>query len=507
MKKFLKPLFSRKILGAIILALQVAVIVFTVDKIYTRRIIYGGNTLIAILFIIYEINRDVSPSFKLIWIAIVAIMPPFGILMYLYIHLDILNFNLKSRVYSVTSAAGDFINKNQCSSVSTEDVAGISIPEYLHKYAKSPTYPAQNINYFPLGDYMFDSMLRDLENAETYIFMEYFILNEKSIMWKRIEDILMRKAAAGVDVRVIYDAMGSLTTVNGDFAKKLNDKKIKCIPFAPVRPFISSYHNNRDHRKILAIDGKYAYTGGINLSDEYINKRSRFGHWKDSAVRVEGEAASGFALMFLKSWALISGSTPEFEKYCLPIHSDDACSGIIIPFDDNPLDNERVSENVYLHMINTAKKYVYITTPYLILDDDLSDAMRFAAKRGVDIRIIMPHIPDKWYAFALARTYYPELINDGVKIYEYTPGFIHAKSTVCDGEKAFIGSANYDFRSLYLHYECGCCICNNPVISDMLLDFRETLDKCHMFTTEDYNGLNVLYRLAGRVFRFFAPLM
>ena len=205
-------------------------------------------------------------------------------------------------------------------------------------------------------------------------------------------------------------------------------------------------------------------------------------------------------------WEFVSKEKIKYDDFLIS-HDVEASNGYVSVFDDNPLDNERVSENVYLHMIDNANTYVYITTPYLILDDDLTDSLKFAAKRGVDVRITMPHIPDKWYAFMLARTYYPELIKSGVKIYEYTPGFIHAKSTVSDDTRAFIGSANYDFRSLYLHYECGVYIYNNSVITEMVSDYKSTLEKCHLFTLEDYKSLKVIYRLIGRIIRFFAPLM
>jgi len=308
-------------------------------------------------------------------------------------------------------------------------------------------------------------------------------------------------------VRVVYDDIGCMMTLPGNYYKILRGFGINAIPFSALRGNADSEFNNRSHRKILVIDGKIGYTGGINLADEYINEKVRFGHWKDTAVRLHGAAANCFSILFLKNWALLAKEIPAFRKFIREDNASKTGEGYLVPFDDNPLDNERVAENLYLHMINNAKKYVYITTPYLILDDDLLAALKFASKRGVDVRITMPHIPDKWYAFALGRTYYPELIKSGVKIYEYTPGFIHAKSTVSDDSRAFVGSVNYDFRSLYLHYECGVYIYKNEVVSDLVKDYNETLEKCQLFTIGDYKKLKLRYRLIGRIFRFFAPLM
>ena len=510
MKKILKPVFSKKILGLLILILQILFIVTTIDKLYSFRIIvYGGTTVIAAVVILWEINRDVSPSFKIIWIALVAVMPFFGVLLYLYVHLDILNFDRKKQLGIISNETKKHIEKitegiNQISKAEPDEYG---IFNYLHKHANAPCFYKSDISFLKIGEEMYASLIKDVQEAKQYVFIEFFIINESSYMWNNLKNILVEKANQGVDVRIIYDGMGSLSCTSNDFVEKLNAHGVKCRIFSPVKPFISSYHNNRDHRKIVVIDGKCAYTGGINIADEYINKKSRFGHWKDSAVRLTGDAVEGFAFLFLKMWNLLTNDKVEYSHYIANLDSDSDTKGFLAPFDDNPLDNESVTKNVYLHMIDNAKKYIFISTPYLILDDDLSDSLKFAAKRGVDVKITMPHIPDKWYAFALARTYYPELIKAGVKIYEYTPGFVHAKSTVSDDVRAFVGSANYDFRSLYLHYECGVYIYKKTVINDMVADYNDTLKKCHLFTLEDYKELKLIYRLVGRIFRFFAPLM
>lgn len=509
-KKVLKPIFSKKILGAVMLIAQILIFAVTVDKLYKYRVyIYGFSAAMSIALIVWEINRNVDPGFKIIWIALIAGAPFFGILLYFYVHLDVFMRGMKKQLDKNTASARQYA----ASMTRGLDVISEKHPEeagifrYLYNQAAAPCFSESKVEYFKIGEEMYRSLCEDMKRARKYIFLEFFILNQNSGMWKNIHDILKKKVSEGVEIRVMYDGMGSLTCTSNEFDKMLISEGIQCRIFSPVKPFLSTYHNNRDHRKIIVIDGEIAYTGGINIADEYINTINRFGHWKDTAVKVTGDGVAGFVMMYIKLWDLFKENKTNCSDYISDNIEAVNTNGFIAPFDDNPMDNEAVVENVYLHMINTSKKYVHITTPYLILDDDLADSLKFAAKRGVDVKIIMPHIPDKWYAFALARTYYPELIKAGVKVYEYTPGFVHAKSTVADGERAFVGSANYDFRSLYLHYECGVYIYGNGVIDDIEADFESTLKKCGLFTLRDYKRLGVFYRLAGRVFRIFAPLM
>jgi cardiolipin synthase len=267
-------------------------------------------------------------------------------------------------------------------------------------------------------------------------------------MWDSILELLAGKAAEGVEVRVMYDGTCAITSLPFSYPKKLEAMGIRCKMFSPVRPMLSTVQNNRDHRKILVIDGKVGFTGGINLADEYVNRRERFGHWKDTAVMLRGEAVQSLTLMFLEMWNLDEKTPENWVKYCSFREAPAAAGGYVIPYCDSPLDNEMVGEFVYLDILNTAKRYVHMMTPYLILDNETITALCYAAKRGVETIIIMPHIPDKWYAYLLARTYYEELIRAGVQIYEYTPGFIHAKQFTSDDEKAVVGTINLDYRSL-----------------------------------------------------------
>lgn len=337
--------------------------------------------------------------------------------------------------------------------------------------------------------------------------MEYFIV-EKGVMWKEILDILKEKVWQGVDVRFMYDGMCSLYLLPHHYDKELQRAGIKCKQFNKVQPMLASYQNNRDHRKICVIDGKVAFTGGVNLADEYINVKERFGHWKDTAIMLEGEAVQSFTMMFLQMWNITEKREEAYENYLTPkLNEMKRELGFVLPYADSPFDKQNVGEQVYLHILNHAKKYVHIMTPYLIIDDDMLSALEYVAQCGVEVSIIMPHKPDKWYAFAVARTYYESLMKAGVRIYEYTPGFVHAKVFVSDNDTATVGTINLDYRSLYHHFECGAFIYNNRVVWDIEKDFQETLKKCHEMTMEDLKRISWLQKLCGKILRLIAPLM
>ena len=327
------------------------------------------------------------------------------------------------------------------------------VRRYLERNGCFPIFDRTQVTYFPLGEYKFRAMLEELEKAEKYIFMEYFII-EEGYMWGCILDVLIRKAKEGVDVRVMYDGMCEISTLPTDYWKLLNAEGIKAKAFSPIRPIVSTHYNYRDHRKILVIDGKVAFNGGVNLADEYINRKERFGHWKDTAVMLKGDAANSFALMFLQVWNAWEGE----PDYSILSEADSGCTdegdGYVMPYCDSPFDGYKVGETVYLDILNRATDYVHIMTPYLILDGELETALKYAALRGVDVRLILPGIPDKKIAYSLAKTHYRQLISAGVKIYEYSPGFVHAKVFVSDDKKAVVGTINLDYRSLYHHFEC-----------------------------------------------------
>lgn len=351
---------------------------------------------------------------------------------------------------------------------------------------------------------MFPKMLEQLKSAEKFIFMEYFIIVPGK-MWDAILEILQEKAHQGVQVRILYDGMNPLANLPDDYPKQLQRLGIECKVFSPVTPFVSTHYNNRDHRKILVIDGHTAFTGGINLQDRYINEETVFGHWKDTGILVRGEAAQGFTMLFLQMWNATERMR-EFAPYIRPMPVPDA-PGLVIPYGDIPGDEENVGENVYLTMLNQAQHSAFIMTPYLILDGQMLGALRLAAERGVDVRILLPHIPDKKIAFALAQNHYPELLDAGVKIYEYTPGFVHAKVFLCDDRHAAVGTINLDYRSLYLHYECGAYLYDVPAINDIRTDFEQTFAISQEIDLQSWKKQRFFLRFLGKLLRIFAPLM
>ena len=330
-------------------------------------------------------------------------------------------------------------------------------------------------------------------------------------MWRTILDILEEKVKEGVDVRLIYDDMGCLTTLPHKYYETLRKKGIKCQVFNPFRPILNIIQNNRDHRKFCIIDGYVGFTGGVNLADEYINQKERFGHWKDTAVMLKGEAVWNMTAMFLHMWNVITNNREDnsLEEYLPHVWHPEPFvgDGYVQPFCDSPLDNETVGENVYLNIINRARRYVYICTPYLVIDNEMMTALCLAAKSGVDVRLMTPGIPDKKLVFLLTQSYYEQLLEAGVKIYEYQPGFLHAKSFVCDDKIGVVGTINLDYRSLYLHFEDGVWIYRNKVIYDIRQDFTDTLDYCKPVTLEFCRGRNIVIRAMQSVMRLFAPMM
>jgi len=381
-----------------------------------------------------------------------------------------------------------------------------ALAKYLNRSGCFPVYENCSVEYFPLGEDKFEAVLRELEKAEKFIFLEYFIV-EEGLMWGKILEILARKAKEGVEVRLMYDGTNEFFYLPASYPSKLAALGIKCKRFAPLTPFVSTHYNYRDHRKILVIDGHTAFTGGINLSDRYINREEVYGHWKDTAVMIKGEAARSFTLMFLQMWN-VDEKQPEYEPFIsAPVQRCEAVPGYVIPYCDSPLDEYRVGEMVYIDILNRAKEYVHIMTPYLILDGEMETALRFAALRGVQVSIILPGIPDKKAVYALAKTHYASLLKAGVKIYEYTPGFVHAKSFVSDGRKAVVGTINLDYRSLYHHFECAAFMLDVPCIADIERDYQSTLERCREVSLDDVKKRNPFQKLTGYILKAFASLL
>lgn len=465
-----------------------------------------ANTILAVAIVEELINKDENPTVKITWVVLVMALPVFGLFLYLFTQKEAGHRIRNQQVAEIISESRRYVP--DCSELmehlKKEEPELYPVAYYLKENQDFPVFSHTRVKYFPLGEDKFEEMLIQLEAAEHFIFMEYFIVKE-GYMWNRILEILERKVKEGVEVRFLYDGTCALYLVPYSYPKKLEALGIQAKMYAPIRPFISTHYNNRDHRKILVIDGRVAFTGGINLADEYINRDVIYGHWKDTAVMLEGEAVQSFTLMFLQLWN-VDGPKEDYSPYLKGGRPADV-PGYVIPYGDTPTDNERVGEMVYMDIINRAERYVHIMTPYLIPDYELMTALKFAAKRGVEVILILPHIPDKELAFAQAHSYYPPLLDAGVKIYEYTPGFVHAKVFVSDDRKAVVGTINLDYRSLYHHFECAAYLYKVPQVAEIEEDFNQTLKKCQPMSKEALKKDPVLRKLSGRLLKVLAPLM
>lgn len=377
---------------------------------------------------------------------------------------------------------------------------------YLMNYLNFPVTKNNNINYYKLGELAYPEMLKELKNAKKIIFLEYFII-KNGTMWSEILKILEEKAKEGLDVRLIYDDMGCIALLPTSYPKQMKEKGIKCIAFNKLNPFLGVIMNNRDHRKMMIIDGKTVFSGGMNLADEYINLEHPYGKWKDNGIKITGEAVWNFTIMFLNMWNSYRKDDEDYKKYKYDFSKENLeQNGYTIPYGETPLDNEIVGENVYLNIINQAQKYVYIMTPYLIIDTDMINSLILAAKRGVDVRIVVPGIPDKKIVYSLTTSYFETLIKNGVKIYKYTPGFVHSKVFVSDDNIATVGTINLDYRSLYLHFECGIFMQDVEVIKDVKKDLVDTIGESH-FVSKKEAMPKLLKSVWQAVLRLFAPLM
>lgn len=466
-------------------------------------------TFLSVALLIYVINKDEMPEFKLAWVIPICAVPLFGGLLYLFLVGNFGSIGLRKGINRRIRETEPYRHTDEETkhSLAKADPHIRNLSHYMETVGGFPAYVDTPVKYFPIGQDKFADLLIELEKAQEFIFLEYFIV-ERGKMWDTVLEILKRKAKDGVEVRFMYDGMCSLLLLPYSYPKKLNACGIRTKMFSPIIPLLSTAQNNRDHRKILVIDGRVAYTGGVNMADEYINEKERFGHWKDTAARVEGDAVNSFTLMFLQMWNGAEKGEEDYARYIRKgVRPERKERGLVIPYGDGPTTPENVAETVYLDIINRAERYVHIMTPYFIVDNAMLDALQYAARRGVDVRLILPHIPDKKAVFAMSRTYYPDLLAAGIRVYEYTPGFVHAKVFVSDDTTAAVGTINLDYRSLYHHFECGLYIYGNRVVGDIEKDFLDTVKKCLEADMKYYNKIPLRTRLTGRVMRLFAPLM
>lgn len=502
---------SKMAIVAVLILLQI-VFLFFIYGIMEEYIIYWrtGALLLSGFAVLYIVNKQDNPAYKLAWVILVLSVPMIGGALYIILagnktRAKFINKALKNHLDTFKYMTDDSYIQKEIKELSKSASVQSS---YISKSAGYPAYKNTGVKYFPLGEDNFKSLIEELKSAKHFIFMEYFIIKQ-GYMWSTVLDILVEKVREGVDVRLIYDDFGCAMWMPSRLISEMTELGIKVAPFNPVVPVINLRQNNRDHRKITVIDGHTGFTGGINLADEYINKVERFGHWKDTGIMLKGDAVWNLTLMFLQTWKMITGEDDDYTLFSpmrhkvTPIYSD----GYIQPYGDTPVDDEIVGENVYLNMINKAKHYIYITTPYLIIDNEMFTALTLSAKSGIDVRIITPGIPDKKLVFMVTQSYYYNLIKAGVKIYQYTPGFIHGKTVVMDDTVATVGTINFDYRSLYLHFECGVWMFNSGAIYEIKDDFIRTLEVCDEITLEEIEKTSSIKRFGQSLLRLVAPLM
>ena len=536
-------LLSRTGVILLLMIATIAVYLWLLLRDFKWQPVYSVFAIILhVAVVIAVINSDMDSTAKITWLLIIAVLPIFGPFFYIYTRTDPGSYFLRKNFKKLQKRNHEELHyyKEALRDLEEEapEVAGLC--RYAASAGNYPVYNGNRVDYYELGEYKWAAMLEDLKKAEKFIFLEYFIIEEGK-MWGQVLKILAEKAAQGVLVRVIYDGTNEIGTLSGDYRDRLKKVGIDAHMFSPLTPFVSTVYNNRDHRKILVIDGKVAYNGGINLADEYINEVVRFGHWKDTAVRIEGPAVDSFTAMFLEMWVLEFESekiSEFFVDYRLEAAGeasedkgpDDGSepdegvdsgaaadkrtneypeipAGYVMPYADNPLESDKVGETVYIDFLYRAKKYVHIMTPYLILDDVMITALTSAARKGIDVELIVPGIPDKKMVYTLTRSYFERLMKAGVKIYTYTPGFVHAKIFVSDDCKATVGTINLDYRSLYHHFECGTFLYKVPCIADIERDFMETRKKCHPVTMEEVRAMGWWERSKGALLRMIAPLL
>ncbi|MBE5063780.1 cardiolipin synthase [Lachnospiraceae bacterium DSM 108991] len=503
-------IFSRTGFILLLILIQLGLFIVTTNLLQSYALFINGTLrVVGVVVLIYIINAEGNPAFKMTWMLCVMAFPAVGTLFYIYVKSQVGVRWMGKRLATLKIETDPYMMQDMdvVDALRASKPANANLAYYLAHHMGFPTYRNTEVTYFPLGEDKFDALVPELKKARKYIFMEYFIV-EKGYMWDTILKILVQKAREGVEVRFMYDGTCAISNLPYEYPQELERKGIRCKMMNPIRPFLSTVQNNRDHRKICVIDGRVGFTGGINLGDEYINRKERFGHWKDTAVMLKGDAVQSLTMLFLQMWNVDEKEEGHYTRYLTPRRQGLRRElGYVLPYGDSPFDNENVGEEVYFHILNHAKKYVHIMTPYLILDNEMITTLTRTAKSGIEVIIIMPHIPDKWYAFVVAKTYYRELIRAGVQIYEYKPGFVHAKVFVSDDDTATVGTINLDYRSLYLHFECGVFIYNNSVVDRVERDFQETLMKCHKVSLVELRNRSLFSKITGQVLRLFAPLM
>ena len=518
MKKFFRKLFSPLVFTAIISIIEIVAIVLglTFLRIYTEEwiknelIIFFIEKTVAITVFLIVVNKRENPEYKIPWIIVLFIFPIIAFVMYVFFA----NHGLRRKNRKILKQINEKLDvifdiNEEEKMIFKEDVPlrYRSVFKYLRKVTRLHNNCDNRVTYYKNGETFFPAFVESLKEAKEFIFLEFFIISEGK-WWNQIEEILIDKAKQGVEVRLVYDALGCFGTLPNHYDRKMRKNGIKCYKFHPFKPFLSGTYNNRDHRKIAIIDHKEAYTGGMNLADEYANDELRFGYWKDTMIKVEGAGISNFIAVFLENYDLASQTVSDYEKYCVYNYERYYEPGYVYMFGAGPggyAKNEPIGEENYLQIINKADKRLWISSPYLIPTYRLMEALKNAAKRYVDVKLFVPGIPDKKAVYWLAKSNFNELTKAGVHVYLYKPGFNHEKQMIADDNLAFCGTINFDFRSLVHHFECGITMYDVPCIKDMIEDFKE-MEAVSEEVTTGYK-INLIQRLIISVLSIFRALL
>ena len=534
-KIFHKNVYSRLIINFLFIAIQIFLLAFFIFRLEKYLEVYFGISLaLTAGFMIFIVNKKGRNEFKLAWIVPMIFVPLFSIAAYLMYHTNRGSHRHAKRLTMLREQTEILLPVNIPTSISEQK-------KLIREFSKNPSsdliyyltnnffFPYKNCNttYYPNGETFFPALIEEIKNAQKFIFLEFFIIDTDT-SWNEILRALQERQKHGVEIRILCDGLGSPVASTSFYQKYLKSKGFESRVFLPIIPIFSTHLNNRDHRKIVIIDGKTAFTGGLNLANEYFNRgKNRFTYWKDNAVKIQGTAVHTFMQLFLQNWNLYSKTPEDFSPYLpAPSAQEDhdiqhttglqqdfntpqnltTIPGITIPYGDDFFNNKDIAENIYLYIINKAKKYLKITTPYILIDNQLQEALFFAAARGVEVSVIVPSIPDHLLTFCIGKTYLESFVNNGIKVYLYTKGFIHSKMFIADDHLTTIGSVNLDYRSLYHHFENGVVFIDSPVIKQAKSDFDETLKDCILMQKGDYKKIPLYQRALGRIFRIFAPL-
>lgn len=477
------------------------------------------SNILSFIFIVGLLNNDDNSAYKLPWIMLIALVPVVGVGMYIVLTIIPYSKKISNKLKEEEEESRKYLQEDILKSRQLLETAGLrsgskGLAKYLQEVSGFPSYfNNTDIRYFPEGRLTFEEMLDDIESAKEHVFIEFFIVSEGLVLDTFLE-LLEKKVKEGVKVKFMFDGTNEFKLLK-NFEDKVTDLGIECRIFAKVAPVLSTYQNSRDHRKLVIIDGKIAYTGGINLADEYADLKERFGYWKDCGIRLKGPVAKTMSAQFLTMWNLAAKissdyknvQNSEYEKYLDRKVEASPSEGVVMPFGDMPGDKEQIGENIILHLLYTAKDYIYIVSPYFIVDNEILTAMKYAAGRGISVNLIMPSIPDKKIPYYVGQSYYPTLIENNVKVYQYQPGFLHSKLYLSDDEIAAVGTINMDYRSLHLHFENGIVFEGNDAIFDIKSDICSIIENSKEITLDEYKKIPRIKRLIGRAMRIFGPLM